>query len=648
MRESPGERPRRTRRAAWVGAVLSVAVWCCPSVPAVACVGDCDADGTVGVAELVRGVDIALALAPVDQCPGFVCNSDGSVTVGCLVRAVGAALNGCVQHIAPVQDCAGLASEVIPDTVIESAQAVAAGAPSVSSFPGAGPVPAHCVVTGEIGARTGVTDPDTGSNHYGTRFELRLPTDWRGGFVYQGGGGADGVVGEADGVVPSQARTTQTPALWRGFAVVVSDAGHQSGLFQAGFGIDPQARLDYAYASIGQVTPVAKSIIAAYYGRRPLHSYFTGCSKGGQEAMQASQRYGDQFDGAIAGDPGFNLARTALTQAWDIQAFAPVARALSPDAVDASGDPLLFNAFSPQALQLVADAVEQACDARDGLTDHIIFDQAGCAGAFKLESLQCPGAPDASCLPPIQIAALQKVFSGAKDSQGAVLYSDWPYDAGIGSAAWSAWKIGFVWDMPVNNAINLILGQTLARYLTVTPPRPDLDLFTIDIDDYARAIHATGIDPATGVEYPISSVDLLSADSTNLDPFVGGGGKLIIYHGASDPVVSVNNTERYYDALTAAYGRRARDFARLFVVPGMTHCSLGDYAVDSFDTLTALTDWVEDGRPPDALVATVGTPSMSRLPENFSRPLCAYPNYAQYEPGGDTTSADGFRCVAPE
>lgn len=130
---------------------------------------------------------------------------------------------------------------------------------------------------------------------------------------------------------------------------------------------------------------------------------------------------------------------------------------------------------------------------------------------------------------------------------------------------------------PVNTAFNVTLGLSASRYLFTTPPDPSLSQFTLDIDAFARAIAATGTDPNTGVEYSASAVDFMTADSTALDTFNDHGGKLILYHGVSDPVFSVNDTVRYYDALTAVYGSSTPDFARLFLVPGMTHCFGGDY-----------------------------------------------------------------------
>ena len=167
----------------------------------------------------------------------------------------------------------------------------------------------HCVVEGEIGARTGAD-----GKHYGTKFQLRLPENWNGSFLFQGGGGVDGFVAPAVGGVPLHT-STATPALMRGYVVVSMDGGHPTPT--PDFGADQQARLDFAYQSTGKVATVAKQLIQKMYADAPKHSYFMGCSNGGREAMMAAQRYPLEFDGVIATNPGFRLSRAAVAQQWD-------------------------------------------------------------------------------------------------------------------------------------------------------------------------------------------------------------------------------------------------------------------------------------------------------------------------------------------
>lgn len=550
----------------------------------------------------------------------------------------------------PAISCTDLVQQLsLPDTTISSVE-LDSGGTTNSSYPDAGPEPENCVVEGEIGAYSGVTDPNTGSDQYGVKFELRMPTSWNGRFFYQGGGGTDGEVLAADGLIPSQAgsvpavqgfgSSAQTPALWRGFAVVSTDAGHDSSNLESGFGVDPQARINYGYASIGLTTAVAKQIIETYYGQAPLHSYFLGCSKGGQEAMQAMQKYGAQFDGIVAGDPGFHLPHASIGEVWNTQALAVAARANAPLAVDLKGDPLLYYSFSTADLNLIVQGVLKACDALDGVADNMIFNTQACIGRFNLASLLCSGKKTASCLSQAQVTAAQAVFGGAKDKAGNALYAGFPYDSGISSTwGWPGWDIGTL-PVLINDALNTILGAGSAHYIFSTPPASSLDIFTLDIDAYAQSIYATSGD------YTVSAVDFMEATSTDLSAFAGHGGKIIIYHGESDPVFSMYDTIAYYNALVMAYGSGAQNPAELFLVPGMNHCAGGDYAADTFDTLDAIVDWVENGQAPTQLIAAPGQPSTSKLPAGTTRPLCPYPQYASYQ-GGDVNDASSYACAAP-
>jgi feruloyl esterase len=139
----------------------------------------------------------------------------------------------------------------------------------------------------------------------------------------------------------------------------------------------------------------------------------------------------------------------------------------------------------------------------------------------------------------------------------------------------------------------------------------------------------------------------MDADSTNLDALQSHGGKLLIYHGGSDPVFSMNDTIQYYNQVSAAYGSKATGFARLFLVPGMNHCVGGDYTADSFDSLDAIVTWAENGIPPTRLLAQPGDIKTSKLPSGTTRPLCPYPSYAQYKGKGESLEATHFSCVRP-
>lgn len=319
-------------------------------------------------------------------------------------------------------DCTALATPVgaLPNTVVTAASTVAAGVLSVAGQP----IDEHCLVTGRMHERTSPVD----NQPYAIRFELRLPRQWNGRFFHQGNGGIDGNVVTATG---SFGGGPVTNALRQGFAVLSSDAGHPASMGPT-FGIDPQARLDYGYQAVGKLTPMAKAAIQATYGKAPDRSYFGGCSNGGRHALVAASRYGDQYDGILAGAPGFNLPKAAVANIFGGQRYATVAT----DPAD------LSTAFTAAERTTVAQAVLARCDALDGATDGLVQDTTACQSAFDLarDVPTCPGARDGSCLSAAQKAAIAPIFSGATTSTGAAVYASFPYDAGLGANGIAFWE----------------------------------------------------------------------------------------------------------------------------------------------------------------------------------------------------------------
>jgi feruloyl esterase len=531
-----------------------------------------------------------------------------------LAAAAGILACGRVSIGLKAQDCAGLKNVAIDQTKVESAEVVPAGS-TISmpmGMPGSqiGPLPAFCKVTGVIHDHVAAD-----GKHYGIRFELRLPSDWNGKFFFQGGAGTDGNLSPAIGMTGFGKPT----ALERGYAVVSDDGGHQGG-GDTSFGREQQARLDYAFESTIETTRVAHQLIAAYYGKLPAHSYFVGCSNGGREAMMAIERTPFDFDGAIAGDPGFRLTHAALGEAWDTQAFI----AIAPK--DAQGHPILSKAFSNADLKLVSDAVLAKCDALDGIKDGEINNFAACK--FDPAVLACKGAKTDQCLSRDQIEALKKSFGGAHDSKGNALYSSWPYDAGIGDMGWRMWKIGTS-GTAQPNAINTTMGaQSLTDYF-VHPYIEGVSPWNLDFD------HAAALTDQTA--------RINDAVDTDLSTFAAHGGKLLIYEGLSDPVFSADDIVDYYRQLERDNGgqEKTASMARLFLIPGMTHCG-GGPATDQFDSLTALEKWVEQGEAPQSIMA-----SGAAFPGR-TRPLCPYPQYAAYNGSGDPQDGKNFTCKNPE
>lgn len=533
-----------------------------------------------------------------------------------------------------------------PGVRLTAAQSVPAGL-TVSGMAQPYPMPAHCLVRGVINERTGID-----GKPYAIGFEMRLPANWNRRYVVQANGGNDGVVQPAFGNVVASGATSN--ALMKGFAVVSSDAGHamerspQAGLTGGSlFGFDPQARLDYGYQAMGTLAPVGRKLALTHYGLPVKRSYMMGCSNGGRHGMVAASRWADQFDGILAGNPGFNLPRAALQHAWDIQALATVA-------------PEPRRAFSPDDMKRVARAVLERCDALDGAADGMVDDLPACQRAFRIESLQCqPGQTNGQCLSAAQVGALAKMFGGVRNSQGEPLYSDWPWDAGIGASqigfgSWRAWKLeGPIANLPIIG----VLGASSLAQIFSTPPRqiegtpPALMRFLLDfnIDAGARAISATD-----GVFRESSLAFMTPPQASDLSAYKRNGGKLIVYHGASDPVFSVNDTIRWWQELDRTHGGRGAEFARLFTIPGLNHCQ-GGPATEQFDLLDALVDWVERGQPPQRVIATARVGVNPDVPADWrtadgrprSRPLCPWPQQARYRGQGDLNDAASFACVTP-
>jgi pimeloyl-ACP methyl ester carboxylesterase len=507
--------------------------------------------------------------------------------------------------------------------------------------------PEHCRLAGKLDERTGID-----GKPYAIGFELRVPKTWNRRFLFQGGGGTDGMVFPALGVAMGTAYSGAN-ALSLGFAVVSMDGGHTADdslvfIGTALFGLDPQARIDYGYNALGRVAGAAKQMVSTLYATPIERSYFMGCSNGGRQAMVAAARFADQFDGIAAANPGFNLPKAGIQHAWDHQQLRAI-------------DPAVSNAFSAAEMKLLGDSLRAKCDALDGAQDGMVLDVASCSKTFVLDSdvPSCAGTQRAgNCLTAQQKQVLRNILGGPVNSRGEALYADWPWDPGIGSEnfmGWRGWKLG----IPLLGGLSLTntMGAAALAYVFTTPPvnlaeqasslffdeqaalRDFLAGYDFDVD--APKIFAT----SGSFGEPAASF-MIPPDNTQLSSLVAHSGKLLVFHGTADPVFSANDTVRWYEEL----GRNVPDaaaYARLFLIPGMSHC-MGGPATDRFDALTALVDWVENGVAPEAVLARV-SPASEDLQPGWSttrtRPLCAYPKHAALKPGAsDLESATSFDC----
>ncbi|MFM2480825.1 tannase/feruloyl esterase family alpha/beta hydrolase [Celerinatantimonas sp. YJH-8] len=473
-------------------------------------------------------------------------------------------------------------------------------------------LPEHCQVQGVLNPYVGVDQ-----QHYGTHFEVRLPVDWNHSLLFQGGGGMDGFLAPAIGAIPSH-RSRAKAALIRGYTVVSMDGGHPERT--ASFGFDQQARINYAYASIGEVTIAAKVISKQFYGQSLEHSIFMGCSNGGREAMVAAQRYPNQFDGIIAGDPGFHLSAASIGEAWDSQLLMSIA----PKNKD--GDKILAQALTVDDLNLLSQAVLKQCDALDGIKDGLINNYQACH--FSVKTLTCKADQNKNCLTPAKVQVIDQIFKGAHDSQGNALYSSWPYDAGVNTRGWRMWKLGSS-KTRYSNAWNITLGGDSLPHYFMTPPLKSFSSLDFDFDkDPQKLSEMAAMNDAT---------------STFLSSFIHHGGKLIIFQGVSDPVFSADDIAHWYQQLVKNSGHgnleQTQQFARLFMIPGMTHCG-GGPALDNFDPLTALENWLDHGKAPQMLPAHGVAQFRGK-----SQPLCPFPEYARYVKG-DPDQITSYRCTA--
>ena len=487
--------------------------------------------------------------------------------------------------------CSDLASLKIDGVEITSSTEAPANEPIPPSYPRySGSLPAHCRVEGIIHRRKGVDGVE-----YGIGFAVALPEKdaWNHDFMMQGGGGGNGVVNYPVGASYSGEKS----ALQRGFAVASTDTGHKArtGGFDFSFMRDQQAYLDFAYQANAEVASVAKQIIALYYAKPAAYSYFVGCSTGGREGMILSQRFPAVFNGIVVGDPAMRTGLSNLA----IGQWIPVAyNQAAPK--DASGKPEIDKLFTDADRKLLMDALMKKCDALDGVADGMILDPLGCH--FDPAEIACkPGQTD-GCMAPDKVAAIQKAFAGPKNAYGSQVYPGFLYDAGIAASG------------PLQGLLNPRSRGLFGPTTTAT---------MLDVDKAALHVSDPLVEPA----------------STNLSTFSGNGGKLIFFHGDSDPWFSPLDTFQYYQSLAATNGgaEQVDMWSRFFFVPGMSHCG-GGPSLDHFDMLGAAVNWVEKGTAPQSVIAT-GPAFPGR-----SRPLCAFPKHAQYSGHGNTEDAGNFVC----
>jgi feruloyl esterase len=475
--------------------------------------------------------------------------------------------------------CGGLSTLSVPHATITLAEAVDAGA---FTPPDADSAP-RAARTLPAFCRVAATLKPTSDSDI--KIEVWLPASgWNGKYEAVGNGAFSGAI----------AYPAMMAALARGYATSSTDTGHtgNTASFAAGH---PEKVIDFGWRAVHEMTVAAKQIIASYYDATPKFSYWNGCSAGGRQAMKEAQRFPADFDGIIAGAPGLD---------WTGRAAQAVRVAKALEQSDAR--------LSQAQARLVHGAVLEACDAVDGVKDGVIENPARCT--FDPAVLQCKGGDHEACLTPAQVGTVQLIYSAAMNAATKRAI------AGLAPGS----ELG--WTDRGWSASARATGLDQFRFLVFNDPNWTLARFNGDAD-IARAEEMDR--------------DTINALDPNLKPFIDRGGKLIQYHGWSDPQISPGNSTQYYMRVLEALGGASavQRAYRLFMAPGMAHCAGGE-GPNTFDMLTALEQWVEHGQTPDRIVASHATDGRV----DRTRPLCPYPQVAVYGGTGSTDEAANFSC----
>lgn len=549
-----------------------------------------------------------------------------SALVGATICCAPFALAGCFGSASPSPqaggptaaradaDCAVLSGFRRDAVEIEDARVQTAGAPVDGAHrPGmtgentgvqvAG-LPAFCRVVGAI-------HPEPGSN---IRFEVWLPMlDWNGRLFGANNGGLAGSIRYDD----------LAAAILNGGAGAATDTGHSSSERAWAVGRPERVR-DYGWRAIHETTVLAKDMADAFYGRRPDHSYFVGCSNGGRMALIEASRFPEDYDGIVAGAPA--VAFTAL-----VSTMINTARVQQAPGA----------AIRSEQAQLLQSEVLRQCDDIDGQHDGLVADPRQCR--FNYAALACGATSSPQCFTPPQIEALRALHSGPHDSAGRRIGFGYPPSGSEVSLSNAGW------DMMLLSP--RVSGGGFANpIIHDMPPAPIATDQSFDFDvhpDQVRRQLAGDLDAPP-----------------DLRRFFARGGKLIVWHGWADPTLPPEATLAYYDDMARTSGVRAREQARLFMIPGMQHCS-GGLGADSFGQIgaapvsaspdrnvaAAVVDWVEQGRAPDALIGVHGGLAPPGMPAQsgavMERLHCAYPAQSVLRAGADPNSAASYSCRAP-
>ncbi len=484
--------------------------------------------------------------------------------------------------------CENLASFALPNAQIHSTQMVAAGAfvqPGGGGRAGRGEganpfakLPAFCRVTATLAP---TSDSDI-------KIEVWLPAmGWNGKFEAVGNGGWAGTI-------PYPALAAAVAA---GYAAAGTDTGHVGNSAEFAVG-HPEKLIDLAYRSIHEMTVQSKAIVNAHYGSPPKFSYYNGCSQGGRQGLAADQTYPEDFNGIVAGAATWNQMR------------AHGARLALNLIVNKDADSII----PPSKYSMIHQAVLDACDALDGVRDGVLENPGKCN--FDYSKLLCKAGDNAECLTKGQVESAKAMTSPLKDPKtGKALFE--PHLMPGAELGWAT--LGGLQPLgPASTAMKNIVFKD-----------PNWDYHTMNI--------STDVDRADKSDNAV----MYSGDP-NLKPFFDRGGKLLMYHGWSDPQVSPMLSITYYNNVLKAVGKeKAANSIALFLAPGVNHCQ-GGPGTDTFDKVKAMDEWVAQGKKPAQIIAS----HLTNGQIDKTRPLCPFGQVAKYKGTGSTNDASNFSCVA--
>lgn len=495
---------------------------------------------------------------------------------------------GSMFHVGAVNAATPITCELLAGLKIENVNLL-----SATKIDATGDLPAHCRVLGYV--RPAIN------------FEIRLPAqNWNGKFYMSGCGGFCGTL---DSDRPGFTNAMNY-GLRRNYAVSTMDSGHWgTSVLDGRWAYNNRlAEIDWGSRAVNETAKATKVIIRAHYGDPQKKSYFVGCSTGGRMAALEAQRFPDDFDGIISGAPALDYTGLVATHfAWLVQANT-----------GADGKDILNSAKVP----MIRDAVAKQC----GDTNGLVTDPAACT--FQPASLICKPGQNSECLTEAEAKVVEKWYDGAKNSKGEQVF---PGGLPKGSEPyWPLWVSGLD---PVGGKLIYGFGADFLRYMAFQDdPGERYKAADFDFDKDPPRLSFMGA--------------IYNAMNPDLSKFKARGGKMLMYHGLADPIVTPQNTLDYYAAAEKAAGGNVADTFRLFMIPGMDHCGIpgqvGPGITEAgFDPVTALEKWVEDGVAPDALPTSKVDKDGRVL---WTRPVCALPRRATYSGTGDVNNAASYRC----